>query len=104
MQTTTPQSDDSGFHAAPTGGQTMNGAHLMVEAYAAIWLCALVFLLILFRNNRALEGRLRVLKEAIAAARVKQAGAEKPAFTKEKPSAKKAASDKGDPAEPATDG
>ena len=66
---TSDTSGDPGFHAAPTGGETMNGSHLLVEAYAAIWLCAIVFVFIMFRKTRDLEARVRVLKDAVAAAR-----------------------------------
>ena|SRR5258708_38774795 len=79
MQTTTDTSNtsnaDSGFHAAPTGGETQSGSHLLIEAYAAIWLCLLVFVLVLWRRTLDLEGRIAVLREAISRAAKKPAAA-----------------------------
>jgi CcmD family protein len=80
MQTTT---DDSGFHAAPTGGETQSGSHLLIEAYAAIWLCVLVFVLVLFRKTRDMEARVEVLRDAIRAAPKKTASTP-PSATKKK--------------------
>ncbi len=65
------ESNDGGFHAAPTGGETLSGPNLLVEAYAAIWLCALVFVLVLFRRSRDLEARIILLKDAVARASAK---------------------------------
>jgi len=67
MQTTTTTTDDNGFHAAPTGGETQSGSHLLIEAYAAIWLCVLVFVLVLWRRTREMETRIAVLRDAIKA-------------------------------------
>lgn len=51
-----------------TTGEHFNGYTLMVEAYAAIWLILMVWLVFLWRKQADLTSRVEGLEEAIARA------------------------------------
>lgn len=67
-------SDRSTTFQPVEGGETRSGATLMVEAYAVIWVILMVWLVMLWRKQNALNGRLEDLDKAIdrAAAKAKK--------------------------------
>jgi hypothetical protein len=75
------QTSNEGFHPSSGGANVQSGERLLVEAYAAIWLCVLVFVVVMWRRTRALEERIEALDGAVKAARDKPGGkpAKKPA-------------------------
>ena len=51
--------DTTGFQAAPAGSEErFSGSTLLVEAYAAIWLILMAWLLLLWRKQASLTARL----------------------------------------------
>jgi CcmD family protein len=73
LTTTTPQTApadrDSQFQAVQGGTEIASGPTLLVEAYAAIWIILLGFLLVGWRRQSRLETRVNDLEQAIAKAR-----------------------------------
>jgi len=70
--TTTAQASDDrdqAFRAVEGGGDMQSGEMLLVEAYAAIWLLALLLILHTWRRQRGLEARLEGLTGDIERAR-----------------------------------
>jgi CcmD family protein len=67
---TTPESRDTQFHAIEGGSsEVASGSTLLVEAYAAIWVILLAFLLVSWRRQSKLDAKMTELERAIAAAR-----------------------------------
>lgn len=71
--TTEGQPSNEGFHPSSGGSEMQSGDRLLVEAYAAIWLCVLVFVFVMWRRTRALEERIEALDAAVRAAQPKPA-------------------------------
>jgi CcmD family protein len=69
---TTPEDRSTSFQPVEGGPQQHNGATLMVEAYAVIWTILMVWLVMLWRKQAALSGRLDGLEQAIDRAAAKQ--------------------------------
>lgn len=59
----------SGFRPVTGGEEMQSGERLLVEAYAAIWLIMLGFVLLMWRRNRAVEARVAALDLAVSRAR-----------------------------------
>ncbi len=59
------------------GGETHNGAVLLVEAYSAIWLFLMGFLVFQWRRQAVLHSRIDDLERAIDRAAARQEAAEK---------------------------
>ena len=69
---TTPDGRSTTFQAVEGGPETKNGTTLMVEAYAVIWTILMVWLVMLWRKQNALNHRLDDLESAIDRAEAKQ--------------------------------
>lgn len=65
------------FKAVEGTGEQFNGYTLMVEAYAAIWLILMAWLVLIWRKQVALTSRVEGLEGAIARAAGKRPGANK---------------------------
>ncbi len=65
-----PRAEDRAteFKAVDGQGEHYNGYTLMVEAYAAIWLIMMVWLLFIWRKATSLNARIDGLERAIARA------------------------------------
>jgi CcmD family protein len=62
----TPQTGRDGqFRAVEGGNEIASGPTLLVEAYAAIWILLLGFLLVGWRRQSRLETRMKELEQAI---------------------------------------
>ena len=72
--------EGSGFRPVTGGEQMQSGERLLVEAYAAIWLIVLFFVLLMWRRTRAIESRVESLDLAVSRA----AGDERVASTEKK--------------------
>lgn len=75
--TTQPTPDDraTDFKAVtPETGEQYSGYTLMVEAYAAIWLILMAWLLLIWRKQADLSSRLTGLEGAIARAEKRSSG------------------------------
>lgn len=57
------------FRAVEGGTQMQSGEKLLVEAYAAIWLIAMVFLVSIFRRQKQIDARISSLETALEKAR-----------------------------------
>jgi CcmD family protein len=75
----TPDSRSTSFEAVQGGTETRSGETLLVEAYAAIWILLMGWVLLLWRKQAALNGRLDDLERAIdrAALKAEKADAKK---------------------------
>lgn len=62
------QTKDS-YRPVGAEGETQSGAVLLFEAYAAFWLFVFIFIFIVYRRLRKVEGRLASLVTALAQAR-----------------------------------
>ena len=73
MQSDVPQrkTADEGF-APVAGGDLTSGEMLLVEAYAAMWLLAFIFIYAMWRRTIALETKTTALKRALEAAATKE--------------------------------
>ncbi|MDF2697277.1 MAG: hypothetical protein K0S65_5660 [Labilithrix sp.] len=73
-----PSADDRAteFKAVEGTGEQFNGYTLMVEAYAAIWLILMVWLVFIWRKATKLTARVEDLEGAIARAERKRAQAD----------------------------
>jgi hypothetical protein len=71
-----PSADDRAteFKAVADTGEHYNGYTLMVEAYAAIWLILMVWLLFIWRKQADLTARVDGLESAIARAEQNASG------------------------------
>jgi hypothetical protein len=58
-----------GFRPVAGGDQVQSGEMLLVEAYALIWLFAFVFLLLSWRRQRAIDGKVAELEAQMAKVR-----------------------------------
>jgi len=67
----TPQDRATQFTAVADTGEHFNGYTLMVEAYAAIWLVMMVWLVMLWRKQADLTARIDGLEGALARAEKK---------------------------------
>jgi CcmD family protein len=54
------------FRAVEGGGETTSGGTLLVEAYAAIWLILLGFLLVSWRRQSRIDARVSELERSFA--------------------------------------
>lgn len=61
----TPDSRSTEFKADTGGGEQYSGGTLLVEAYAAIWLLLLAWVLLLWRKQATLTSRLDGLEAAM---------------------------------------
>ncbi len=78
--TGTAQSADdrsTAFRAVEGGQQLQSGEQLLVIAYMAIWLCAVVLIVLSFNKQRRLDQRISALEAALAKERIKEALPEK---------------------------
>jgi hypothetical protein len=68
-----PSTEKATYETTPAGetGEQYNGYTLMVEAYAAIWLVLMGWLVLLWRKQAALGQRVQGLEAAIARAEKK---------------------------------
>jgi hypothetical protein len=64
-----PSQRGTEFRAVQGGSETVNGSALLVEAYAALWIILLGFLLISWRRQTRIDARVAELERAITAAR-----------------------------------
>ena len=62
----TPSSRDIQFQPVQGGADTTSGSTLLVEAYAAIWIILLGFLLLGWRRQSRLEAKVKELERAVA--------------------------------------
>jgi hypothetical protein len=65
---TTAPADATEFKAVEGTGEQFNGYTLLVEAYAAIWLILMGWLLLVWRRQVKLTARIAGLEDAIARA------------------------------------
>jgi hypothetical protein len=72
--TTQPDDRATAFKPVEGGNQMQSGEKLMVEAYAAFWLIAFVFILFSYRRQRGIDQRVADLEAAVAKARKDGAG------------------------------
>jgi len=68
----TAESRDAQFRAVEGGAEIASGSTLLVEAYAAIWLILLGFLLIGWRRQSRIEARMAELERALLPRKDKQ--------------------------------
>jgi hypothetical protein len=80
------------FKAVDGTGEHFNGYTLMVEAYAAIWLILMVWLVFIWRKQAQLTARVEGLEGAIARATGKVAVKNAPKTGTEKETAKETSS------------
>jgi CcmD family protein len=79
IQPSAPDDRATDFKAVEgSTGEHYNGYTLMVEAYAAIWLVLMVWLVFLWRKQADLSTRIDGLESAIARAERKMGGATRP--------------------------
>ncbi len=74
-QTTQPSPSDersTTFQPVEGGNEVHSGTTLMVEAYAAIWMVVMFWLILLWRKQATLNGRIDELEKAIDRAAAKQ--------------------------------
>jgi CcmD family protein len=65
-----PDSRDTQFRAVEGGSsEVASGSTLLVEAYAAVWIILLGFLLASWRRQSRIDARVAELERAVAAAR-----------------------------------
>lgn len=64
----TPDDRATEYKAVDTTGEHYNGYTLMVEAYAAIWLIMMLWLVFLWRKQADLTARITGLEDAITRA------------------------------------
>jgi len=64
-------SDDrsTAFRPVEGGTQMQSSEKLLVEAYAAIWLITMIFLVSIFRRQKRIDARIASLEVALAKAR-----------------------------------
>ena len=67
--TADPGDRSTSFRPVEGGGEMQSGEKLLVEAYAAFWLIAFLFILGSWRRQRALDRRIADLESAVARAR-----------------------------------
>lgn len=67
----TKTSDDrsTAFRPVEGGTQMQSGEKLLVEAYAAIWIIAMIFLVSIFRRQKRIDARMASLEMALEKAR-----------------------------------
>jgi len=61
----TPDDRSQAFRAVEGGTEVQSGSVLLVEAYAAIWIILMAWLLVLWRKQRELHGRLDQVERTI---------------------------------------
>jgi len=59
------------FRAVEGGGETMSGSTLLVEAYAALWLIVLGFVLVSWRRQSRIDARVEELERAVVRGQAK---------------------------------
>ncbi len=64
----TPDDRSTSFRPVEGGPEMRSGTVLLVEAYAAIWLVLMVWLLMLWRKQRTLHERLDEVERGLARA------------------------------------
>jgi CcmD family protein len=68
----TPKTSDdraTTFRAVEGGTQMQSSEKLLVEAYAAIWIITLIFLVSIFRRQKRIDARMASLEVALEKAR-----------------------------------
>ena len=71
-QTTPTEDRSTTFQPVEGGNEAHNGTTLMVEAYAAIWMILMVWLVMVWRKQASMNQRLEGLEQAIDRAAAKQ--------------------------------
>lgn len=69
---TTPKTSDdrsTTFRAVEGGSEMQSGEKLVVEAYAAIWILTMIFLVSIFRRQKRIDARMASLEVALEKAR-----------------------------------
>ena len=61
-----PAQRSTEFRAVEGGSETMSGATLLVEAYAALWIILFGFLLISWRRQARIDARVADLERALS--------------------------------------
>jgi CcmD family protein len=64
--TKTPDQRATGFHAVEGAPEMASGGTLLVEAYAAVWVIVLGFLLVSWRRQARLDARVADLEKRLA--------------------------------------
>jgi hypothetical protein len=86
--------DTTGFEAAAPGGEErFSGSTLLVEAYAAIWLIMMAWILLLWRKQASLTARLDGLEAALDRAEKRVATPDKGTSAKDKSPKEKGSSE-----------
>jgi hypothetical protein len=75
--TSAPDDRSTSFQPVEGGTETHSGTTLMVEAYAAIWMILMAWLVLVWRKQGALAQRLDDLEHAIDRAAAKQSAGAK---------------------------
>ena len=73
----TPDYRSTSFRPVEGGQEMRSGTVLLVEAYAAIWMVLMVWLLMLWRKQRELHGRLDEVERALTRAETSKSRTEK---------------------------
>ena len=74
---TTPEDRGQAFKPVEGASQMQSGEKLLVEAYAFIWVILFAAVLLSWRRQRQLEGRVATLETALEKARAEEAAAKK---------------------------
>ena len=74
---TTADDRATSFRPVEGGTQLASGETLLVEAYAAIWLILFALILLSWRRQRGLDGRVNGLEAALDKARAAEAASSK---------------------------
>jgi CcmD family protein len=75
LSTASPEGRDTGFRAVSGGPELASGPTLLVEAYAAIWILLLGFVVLTWRRMSRLESKLVELEHTIRPVGPETAGA-----------------------------
>jgi CcmD family protein len=62
---TTPEDRSMAFRAVEGGTPMQSGEKLLVEAYAAIWVLVMIFLVSMFRRQKQIDARIASLEVAL---------------------------------------
>lgn len=65
----TTEDRSTAFRPVEGGTQMQSGEKLLVEAYAAIWILAMIFLVSIFRRQKRIDARMATLEAALEKAR-----------------------------------
>lgn len=67
----TSDARSTAFKAVQGGNELQSGEKLLVEAYAAIWIVVFVMVLLSWRRQRSIDGRVDALEAALRKARAR---------------------------------